>query len=159
MTKTKIILAITTGLVLTLLTIGYFLSQAKNKPVSHAAMRVMLGQTTDYRLSLKALSSEQAYSSDYKLAIPYGHYNIKILDAKENELFSGRVGKNKVAFPPDEIGSEESEISSTGVTLEPLKEMILFLPYFTAAKKIVFYDEKNLEKFQIDVSKLSLPKD
>jgi len=159
MTKSKIILALTTVLVLALLTITYFISQAKNKPVSQTAVKVVLGQTPDYRLSLKVLSSEQAYFSDYKLVIPYGYYNLKILDAKENELFSGRVGKNKVSFPPDEIGSEETVISSTGASLEPLQEMTLYLPFFTAAEKIVFYDENNLEKFQIDVSKLSLPKE
>lgn len=159
MSKSKIILIITIVLIFLSLAIGYFLSQSKNKPVSQAAVRVVLGQTPDYKLSLKVLSSETAYFSDYKLVVPYGYYNLKILGDKEKVLFSGRVGKNKVAFPPDEIGAEESEFSSTGVTLEPLTEMTLFLPFFSTAKKIVFFDENNLEKFQIDVSKLSLPKD
>ena len=159
MKKPKIILIITIVLVFSTLAIAYFLSQSKNKPVSQAAMRLVLGQTPDYKLSLKTLSSEKAHFSDYKLVVPYGYYNLKILGNKDKVLFSGRVGKNKVTFPPDEIESEETALSSIGVTLEPLTELTLYLPFIPAAEKIVFYDENNLEKFQIDVSRLLLPND
>ena len=156
MTKFKIILAITVILIL-VTSFTLFLSQSKNKPVNHAAIKVVLGQTPDYKLSLKSLSVEDAYSSDYKLAIPFGHYEVKIIGKNEVELFSGKVEKNKVIFPPYEI--EEPSDSTIKTTMEPLSEITVFLSYFTHAKKVVFLDEKNIEKLQVDIENLSLPQD
>jgi hypothetical protein len=122
-------------------------------------VKVVLRQTPDYTLSLKTLSVENSYSSDYKLAIPYGYYTVKIRGDGDNELFSGTVAKNKVIFPADEIELQEGEGSSSGVALEPLSEIALYLPYYTRAKKIIFYDEKNLEKLQVDFGEIGLPED
>lgn len=159
MTKFKIILAILAVLILVTSFTFFLSSRSGNKPVSHAAVKVVLGQTPDYTLSLKTLSVENSYSSDYKLAVPYGYYNVKIIGDGDSEFFSGTVARNKVAFPPDEIELQNGETSSVNVTLEPLSEIALYLPYYTRAKKIVFYDEKNLEKLQVDLGETSLPED
>ncbi len=158
MTKTKLILAITTGLALTLLTIGYFLPRSKNRPVSHAALKLVLEQTPDYKLIYKDLSLENSYSSDYKLEIPYGYYNFKILGGRGEVLFFGKVAKNRVHFPPYEINSQNEELS-TELTVAPLSDITLFLPYFTQAKKVVFFDENNVEKYQVELNEVTLPKD
>src|SRR3989344_3578186 len=105
MTKFKIILGIIAIIILSSVA-TLMLSQKRDKPVSRAAVKVVLNQTPDYRLSLKALTVESSYSSDYKLTVPFGHYNVKIIADKDTALFSGRVGKNKVIFPPDVFGQE-----------------------------------------------------
>lgn len=157
MFKLKIISSAVIVFILTVL-ITTYLSKSKVKQVSHAAVKVVLDQTSDYKLSLKSLSSENAYSSDYKLTIPYGYYNVKIIGNNDKELFSGKVEKNRVSFPPYEVEvKEESEQSAP--SFEPLNEMTLLLPYFTNAKKIIFFDENNWEKFQIDISSLVFPED
>ena len=155
MSKTKIILSILVGLILTVITTTY-LAKSKVKSVSHAALEVKLNQTPDYKLSLKSLSGENSYSSDYKLPIPYGYYLVKIIGEDGAELFSGKVEKNRVTFPPYEVdGGDESK--PTVATLEPISEMTLLLPFFSKAKKIIFLDEKNLEILEVDISKTELP--
>ena len=156
MAKIKIIFVIVVGFALTVLTSTYLSKSKINPSVSHAAVKVVLNQTPDYRLSLKSLSGESSYTSDYKLKIPFGYYNVKIIGDRGEELFSGKVEKNRVNFPPYEIdGAKESD--SSVATLEPLKEMTLLLPYFKNGKKIIFFDENNLEKYQVDIEKIGLP--
>lgn len=159
MAKFRIILIILGGLVFLTLPIIYFASQSINNPVSHAAVKVVLGQTTDYRLLLKTLAVENAYSSNYQLEIPHGHYNLKILGEADVVLFSGKVSKDLVRYPPDEIGVESEQTAPPVLLAEPLNEIVLFLPYYPRAKKIVFFDENNLQKLQIELKKIKLPKD
>ena len=156
MSKLIIILAFL-GLALATLTTNY-LSKSKLKPVSHAAIKVVLNQTTDYRLSLKKLSGESSYTPDYKLTIPYGYYRVLIINENGKELFSGKVEKNKVTFPPYQM-EEQKEGDEPKLTFEPLKELSLLLPYFTDAKKIIFLDEDNQLKFELDVGDVGLPND
>ena len=80
-------------------------------------------------------------------------------ESGDKVFFSGKVAKNKVSFPPYEILSENEEPTSSDITLAPLSEITLFLPYFTRAKKIVFFDEKNVEKLKVDLDEITLPKD
>ncbi|MBI4225719.1 hypothetical protein HY612_01260 [Candidatus Roizmanbacteria bacterium] len=159
MVKLKIILISLAVLVFTTLAFAYFAPQSKNTPVSHVAIRLVLDQTPDYRLSVKTLGVENAYFSDYKLDIPFGYYNIKILGNKNVAFFSGKVAKNKVSFPPYEIVPQDEGPSSSVTIIEPLGQIGLFLPYFPQAKKIIFLDEKKQEKLQVDIAKLGLPKD
>lgn len=156
MRKLKIILPI----IIVSILIGFtsiYLSKSKLKPVSHAALKVVLNQTRDYRLSLRNISGENSYSSDYKLPIPYGYYVVKIIGEDGTELFSGKVEKNRVFFPPYEI-DEKEESKSSVTTLEPISEMTLLLPFFSGAEKIILYDQNNQEKLEVDISKIELPK-
>ena len=73
-------------------------------------------------------------------------------------FFSGKISKNLFRYPPDEI-ELESEQAPADLSVDPLSEIVLFLPYYPRAKKIVFYDENNLEKLQVDHTKVTLPKD
>ncbi|OGK24994.1 hypothetical protein A3D76_03845 [Candidatus Roizmanbacteria bacterium RIFCSPHIGHO2_02_FULL_37_9b] len=157
MFKSKIILTVLLGGILIFITTIY-LNKNKLKPVSHAAVKVVLDQTPDYSLSLKSLSGESSYAPDYKLPIPYGYYNVKIFGDNGLALFSGKVEKNRVSFPPYEVG-EKGEPENAVSQLEALGEMTLLLPYFSGAKKIIFYDENNLEKLQVNIENISLPKD
>ena len=153
------ILTILGGFVLLTLPIIYFASQSRNIPVSRAAIKVVLGQTQDYRLSLNTLAVENSYSSDYQLEIPFGYYNIKILGDDDTVFFSGKVNKNLVRYPPDEMEVESKQTTPPDLSVEPLSKIVLFLPYYTRGKKIVFFDEKNVEKLQVDLHKVTLPKD
>lgn len=155
MTKFKIILTVIIGLVLTVST-SVYLSTSKIKPVSHAAVKVILKQTPDYLLTLKSLSGEDSYSSDYKLPVPYGYYLVKIFDNSNRELFSGKVEKNRVSFPPYDIEAKEDTEAVT-TTLIPLNELTLILPYFKEAEKIVFYDENKSEKLQVNIDNILIP--
>lgn len=159
MTKIRIILIILGGLVVLALPTVYFLSQSRNMPVSHAAVRLILGQTQDYRLSLKTLAVENVYSSDYQLEIPSGHYNAKIMGSDDVVFFSGKISKNLVRYPPDGIDVGGGQVEQANIMVEPLSEIILLLPFYPRAKKIVLYDEKNVEKLQVDLTKVTLPKD
>src|SRR3989338_6689059 len=159
MTKFRIILIILGALVVLTLPVVYFLSQSRNIPVSHAAVRLILGQTPDYRLSLRTLAVENAYSSEYQLAIPTGHYNVKIMGETGAVFFSGKISKNLVRYPADEIDVKGERAPRPDLLVEPLGEIVLLLPYYPRAKKIVFFDENNVEKMQVDLTKVTLPKD
>jgi len=158
MTKLKFILPVTIILVIALLITGLYLPKQKNTPVSHAAVRVKLNQSEGYELSLEALSVENSYYSDYKLAQPFGYYTIKIFDSNKKEIFSGRAEKNKVFFPPYEVASPRRYEEGASPDAEPLDEIILLLPFFPKAKKLVLSDDKNQEKLTLDLTKITLPK-
>lgn len=159
MSKFKLGLIILGCFVLLTLPIIYFASQSRNVPVSRAAIKVVLGQTQEYKLTLKTLAVENAYFSNYQLEIPHGYYNLKIVGHGDVVFFSGKVSKNLVRYPPDELEVENGQATPPYLSVEPLSEIVLFLPYYPRAKKIVFFDENNVEKLQIDLTKITLPKD
>ena len=121
------------------------------KPDKNLSVKVVINQSSDYVLSLKSFEKVKSKYSDYKLEIPFGYYNIHIYDGKQEVLFTGKVAKDKVSFPPYEILPEEKESTGERIITEPLKEIILFLPSYRNAKKIVFTDEKNQVKLVIDL--------
>lgn len=145
-------------LILVSLTLGFFLPKSKNQPVSHAAVRMVLDQTPEYRLTLKTMGVEKAYYSDYQLKVPFGYYNLVILGDKDKVLFSGKVGKDRVSFPPYEVGEEEDS-TLANVLSEPLPEITVYLPYYPSAKFIVFLDENGKEVLRVGVDKIKPPKD
>ena len=128
-----------------------FYNQSGNRPAKQIAVKIIVSQTSDYILSLKSIEKIKGKYSDYKLEVPFGHYNIHIYDGKQKVLFTGKVARDKVSFPPYEILPEEKESTGERIITEPLKEIILFLPSYRNAKKIVFTDEKNQVKLVIDL--------
>lgn len=129
----------------------YYLSLINKYPEKNKAVKLVLNQTKNYKLFVKSLEVEKAKFSDYKLEIPFAYYNIHIIDNTKKIIFSGKVAKDKVSFPPYEILPEGEEPSTSATSTEPLSEITVFLPHYPKARKIVFLDEANLEKLVVNL--------
>ncbi|OGK13472.1 hypothetical protein A3I50_01315 [Candidatus Roizmanbacteria bacterium RIFCSPLOWO2_02_FULL_37_9] len=158
MSKLKIFLLIIGVFVITVLFFSYFLTKKDEGPIEGMALSIVLRQSPEYKLSLKSIDIKQALTSDYQLNVPFGYYNLKILTEKEKLLLAGKVAKDKVNFPPYTIGDLVEEELPVNIIVEPLNEIVLYLPFFPKAKKVVITDENGIKKFEIETARLQLAK-
>ncbi len=158
MWKLKLAVGIILSLVLTTISIAFFLPQTSSMPLNKLTLKIVLNQTSDFHLSLSAIDTEQTYSSDYQLNIPENFYLIKIFDSGNNILFSGKVSNVDIIYPAEQFGPNISSSNGGGNFLtNPSSQIVLYLPFYLVAKKIVFYDQVNNDKLDISLNKLTIP--
>lgn len=157
--KIKIAAAIILSLVLSLVLSRYIFPQKGKVTPSNLAMKTVLAQSPDMSLTIKELNVEPISSSNYKLDLPQDFYIFKILDAKNNEIYEGKILNKHVIPPPDYFGSDPSQAPKTkGIRVEIPSTLTLYLPYFKDARKIIFVDENGVTKLAISVANLTIPK-
>lgn len=126
-------------------------------------LRINLSQLPDYRLSLQQIALLQGYPSDYQLNIKGYYYILKILAEDNQILFTGQVSNTNIIFPPDDADSgfilSSQAKKSEDLTIVPMEEIMLNLPYYKKSQKLILSDENGTIKFEtvIDHKKLQIP--
>ena len=72
----------------------------ETQPLLHKALKVIINQSREGELSVKNISVDDIYPSDYKLNFTSDFYTINILDEKEKVLFTGKE-KNRLVITSD----------------------------------------------------------
>jgi len=117
-----------------------FPRQQKTYP-SNLAIKLILSQPADGKLSLKELTLENNVPADYRLNYPANFYRIRIFDNQSKELFSGEILRKIILPPPDTFDPLSSDSGS--MQIKSLDVLNLHLPYFKNANNITIADEKN----------------
>ncbi len=159
MSKLKILIAIILGLIFTTIIVAFFIPETTRMPLSHLVLKLVAHQTQSGELSLEQISLENLYPSDYKISFKENYYTIKILSKDNEELFSGQVLKKQI-IPPAETGDffeTTHNFVGEGLTEKSIEEILVYLPYYKQAQKVIFLDEDGKEKLTVQLNDLKLP--
>lgn len=100
------------------------------------ALKLVINQY-QHLLTLKDIGFEEVYPSDYKLELVSDFYTVKIIHPNRDILFSGKVANKIILY-------------GEGEPIEKIpQQLVLYLPDFQEAERIVFYDEAGNLKLTI----------
>ncbi len=150
----KIAVAIIGSLFLSFILVKYLYPQTGRIAPENLAIKTTLAQSPEMNLSIRSLNVEAVKSSNYLLNLDQDYYEFKMLDVKENIIYSGKVLNRYVIPPPDFMPPGKTPKGAVEIP----QNLTLYLPYFKDAKKIIFFDEQGRKKLEISVNNLSLPK-
>ena len=157
------------GILILFISIHYVSTQIIPSSLPGVVLQVTLTQTRDYKLALKDILVTNGFPSDYKLNIRDKYYKFNVISEHNDVLFTGTTPHTNIIFPRDDshsgfVISGASSDSATDSTAEssyiefvPMEEIILNLPYYKKAKRLVLFDEKGEQKIEIPIDRDKLP--
>lgn len=119
-------------------------------PPGGKSVKVTIKQTPTGRLVFESAAFSNSPPLDYKLNLPKNYYLVKIFNREGKELFSGKIPSQKILMPPPPLpGQNPGE-----PIIQPLTEIVLFLPYYKNAEKIMIFNEKGTLLLEINLAEV-----
>lgn len=119
-----------------------------NQPVPYKALKIVLYQDENYNLSVKSVGLTNSNPDEFKLNLLSNFYTVELVDRNDVMLFSGKFISKKIIMPGPPLAGQDPGYAVT----QPLGEIVLYLPYYQNAQKILIRDEKGIILLTIDLT-------
>lgn len=124
----------------------FFQWTSLNSPLLHQTVQITLDQDQNKELQLAEIHVRDTYPDDYKLDLSQDYYTVNLYHRDGSLLLSG-----KELYQDTLVSSPETDGDFSTPSAKLRKKIVLYLPYYKNAQKVVISDEFNNAKLEFNL--------